>query len=511
MITTDLEKLLLTLDIENPMFLIDFYKAGHIFQYPDGITRVFSNWTPRSTRIPGVTKVVNFGFTYFAKKYLIEAFNKHFFSRPEEEVIAEYEMVMGATIGLTESSHIRALHQLQYLPVEIWSLPEGFQVPLNIPPIIVVNTHKDFAWVTNYIESLMSSILWKPSTSATKARRYREICMKHARAAGELDFGFVDWQCHDFSFRGMSGVEDACLSGMGHLLSFSGTDTLPAILSAVKYYRANLNCGGSVNATEHSVMCAGGEEGELETFERLLFKVYPKGILSVVSDTWDLWSVLTDIICKLKERIIARDGKLVIRPDSGDPEKIILGNDDYKGMNHQYKSFEHPAYLGAMECLRRALGTVPNPTGRLPLINKGGLIYGDAITEERADNILGGIVKQGLSPYNQVLGVGSYTYEYVTRDTFGNAMKATAIEKDGKIIPIFKKPVTDSGGKFSHRGLLAVYRTTLSTDDNPTYELLQNVTEEEFRNCAYEQVFIDSNLKIDPTFDVIRDRVRKGL
>jgi nicotinamide phosphoribosyltransferase len=507
---TDTERLL-ALDIENPTFLIDFYKAGHIFQYPDGITRVFSSWTPRSSRIPGVTKVINFGFTYFAKKYLIEAFNKHFFSRPEDEVMAEYDLVMSTTIGLKKTDHIRALHRLQYLPIEVWSLPEGVQVPLNVPPIIVVNTHPDFAWLTNYIETLMSCILWKPATSATKARRYRAIGMKHARAAGERDFSFVDWQFHDFSERGMAGLEDACLSGMGHLLSFSGTDTLPAILTAVKYYRASLDCGGSVNATEHSVMCAGGEDNELETFERLLFKIYPEGILSVVSDTWDLWVVLTDIICKLKERIHARNGKLVIRPDSGDPVKIVLGNEAFKGMNHQYKSFEHPAYLGAMECLRRALGTVPNLTGVLPLIHNGGLIYGDAITEERADEILGGVVKQGLSPYNMVLGIGSYTYEYVTRDTFGNAMKAIAIEKNGKVIAVFKRPVTDSGGKFSHKGLVAVYRSAMSTEDEPEYELMQNVTEEEFRNCAYEQVFCNSELIIDPLWADIRRRVRSGM
>lgn len=494
----------------NPIFFIDFYKAGHIDQYPPDTTQVWSNWTPRSTRVEGKHRVVNAGLTYFCKEYLLRRFTEDFFSVPVRDVIAQHRDVMKTCLGIKDprTDHIEKLHGLGYLPLCIYSLPEGFSVRLNVPPIIITNTHPDFFWLPNYFETLMSAVLWKISTSATTAQRFRKVCMKWAKAAGEKDFGFVDWQCHDFSMRGMSGIEDAILSGLGHLMSFSGTDTVPAILAAQKYYGATLGVGGSVPATEHSVMSAYGKDNEFETFRRLIEEVYPSGIISIVSDTWDLWEVLTRYVPLLKKRIQNRDGKIVIRPDSGDPVKIVLGDPAYESVAHNYGELHrHPASVGAMRLLSEALGT--HPGDGLPLINNGGLIYGDGISVDRCDDILGGIVTDlKLSPYNMVFGVGSYTYEYVTRDTYGWAMKATAVRRNGKVIPIYKKPVTDSGGKFSHCGILAAYRTETSTDDRPDHFLMQDCTEDQLNNCSYEKVFCDGELLIDPSFDTIRKRVR---
>lgn len=149
---------------------------------------------------------------------------------------------------------------------------------------------------------------------------------------------FVNWQGHDFSMRGMGGIEAAVTSAAGHLLSFTGSDTIPAIDFFEEYYNANSDTeliAGSVAATEHSVMCMGTTEGECETFKRLITEVYPKGIVSIVSDTWDLWKVLTDYLPRLKEEIVSREGKVVIRPDSGDPVDIICGNPN--GKNEQEK------------------------------------------------------------------------------------------------------------------------------------------------------------------------------
>jgi nicotinamide phosphoribosyltransferase len=491
----------------NPIFLIDFYKVGHINQYPEGVTQVWSNWTPRTSRVEGTDTVVHFGLNYFIKKYLLDQFEREFFSRPWIDIADEYRKVIRATLGVQDPrmDHIYDLHALGYLPITIYSLPEGTSVPLNIPPIIITNTHPDFFWLPNYFETIMSSVMWMPCTSATTARRYRKVFLKYARESGETDFSFIDWQGHDFSFRGMPGPEAAILSGMGHLTQFSGTDTIPAILAANKYYGADLSCGGSVPATEHSVMSAGGKEDELGTFRRLLTEVYPTGIVSVVSDTWDLWKVLTEYIPALKSLILGRDGKLVIRPDSGDPVNIICGNPLYKNITGREREFE-----GTLRLLAKALG-VSEREGMLPLINKAGAIYGDSITVERAENILKRIVHElKLSPYNMVFGIGSFTYQYVTRDTYGWAMKATAVRKDGEIIPIFKKPVTDDGGKFSHKGILAVYNESAS-DDPPSYYLVQNATEDQLNNCAYQKVFINSALMIDPSFETIRKRARAGL
>jgi nicotinamide phosphoribosyltransferase len=330
------------------------------------------------------------------------------------------------------------------------------------------------------------------------------VFIKHAKLAGERDFGFVDWMGHDFSMRGMSGIEDAIMSGMGHLLSFSGTDTVPAILAAREYYGADLSVGGSVPATEHSVMSAGLQDGELETFRRLIEDVYPSGIVSIVSDTWDLWKVLTEYIPALKETIWARNGKLVIRPDSGDPVNIICGD--------QHAPPDSPQFWGTMGLLKQHLGCHTVDFGKssnFQMIRGAGAIYGDSITVERADEILRRmIVDHNLSPYNMVFGIGSYAYEYVTRDTYGWAMKATAVRRGDKVVPIFKKPVTDDGTKFSHKGILAAYRTEESTDDNPDWFIQQEATEDQLANCAYEKVFQNGELLIDPSFDVIRKRVR---
>ena len=488
----------------NPINFVDFYKVGHINQYPKGTSQVWSNWTPRNSRVPGTAKIVNFGLTYFIKAYLDEQFSTYFFGRPIWEVLNEYRDIIKATLGVQEprTDHIEALHRLGYLPLKIYALPEGAMVPLNVPTFIITNTRPEFFWLPNYLETMLSNCLWKTSTSATTARRYREVCLKHARRSGETDFGFIDWQCHDFSYRGMSGTEDAKLSGMGHLLYFSGTDTVPAILAAHAYYNAPLSCGGSVPATEHSVMCAGEEDGEFETFKRLLTEVYPSGIVSVVSDTWDLWRVLTDYIPRLKDTILAREGKLVIRPDSGDPIEILCGSGS--------SNSAYPSSRGTVRLLAEALGTTPQNSG-LPLINKAGAIYGDSITVARADEILQRTVDElKLSPYNVVFGVGSFTYQMVTRDTYGWAMKATAVRRDGKIVPIFKKPVTDDGGKFSHKGLLAAYVCT-DAELNLTYMLRQGVTEEQLENCAYRKVYENGDLLHAPDFATIRQLARMGL
>lgn len=502
----------------NPMFLADFYKINHVEQYPKGITQIWSNWTPRTTRVDGAKGIVHFGLNYFIKEYLMYQFGASFFSVPWEWIEQEYKDVIRQTLGVMEPKvdHIKALHDLGYLPVTIYSLSEGTMVPLGIPPVVITNNLPEFFWLPNYLETLLSAVLWKPCTSATTARRYREVFMKWARQAGETDFGFVDWQGHDFSFRGMSGVEDAVLSGMGHLTQFSGTDTIPAILAANHYYGAGLNCGGSVAATEHSVMSAGGQEDELETFRRLLVEVYPAGILSVVSDTWDLWKVLTEYVPKLKETILNRDGKLVIRPDSGDPVQIICGRDkDHKelnfAMNQSFKLVD-PASYGTLRLLAMTLGTARRKD-QLPMINKAAAIYGDSITVERADRILDRVVTElKLSPYNIVFGIGSFTYEHVTRDTYGWAMKATAVRtSDGEIKAVFKKPVTDDGGKFSAKGILAVYDDSSDDQALPCYRLEQETTEEQLNSCAFKVVFKDGILLVDPKFDVIRKRARAGL
>ena len=434
----------------NTIHLTDGYKVDHKSQYPKGTELIYANWTPRKSRIKGVDKVVFFGLQYFIKKYLQEVFDKDFFGQSKVAAIEQYKRRISTYLGpdAITYEHIGDLHDLGYLPVEIKAIPEGMQVPIRMPMFTIKNTLPEFFWLTNFLETIMSCIIWMPCTSATMSLQYRKILNQYAiQTGGDLDF--VSLQAHDFSFRGMAGLEAAMLSGAGHLLNFQGTDTIPAIDFLEQYY--NTDCeeeviGVSVPATEHSVMCMGTQNEEIETFIRLIEETYPKGIVSIVSDTWDFWKVITEFLPQLKNKILARNGKVVIRPDSGDPVKIICGDEEAVPGSPEYK--------GAVECLWEIFGGTTTKKGYKLLDEHIGLIYGDSITLDRCENICKQLEAKEFASTNLVFGIGSYTYQYVTRDTFGFAMKATYGEVNGKGRAIFKNPQTDDGTKISAKGLL---------------------------------------------------------
>jgi nicotinamide phosphoribosyltransferase len=487
----------------NPLMLIDFYKADHRRQYPEGTELVYSNFTPRKSRLAENENLVFFGLQYFIKEYLIKQWNEGFFNMPKEQVLADYKRRMDNALGKDSIpiEHISDLHDLGYLPLIVKGLPEGTIVSPKIPVVTVYNTQPKFFWLTNYLESLMSAILWKPATSATTAFQYRKVFNDYAKnTVGDTDIDFVYWQGHDFSFRGMSGIEDACISAAGHLLSFYGTDTVPAIDFHELYYMGNSDTeliGGSVPATEHSVMCMGTKDNEIGTFERLISELYPNGIVSIVSDTWDFWLVITKYLPALKSKILARNGKVVIRPDSGDPVKIIVGDKDATPGSPEYK--------GAIECMWEVFGGTTTAKGYKLLDSHIGLIYGDSITLQRQKEILEGLKLKGFSSFNVVLGIGSYTYEYVTRDTYGFAMKATYGEVNGEGRNIFKDPKTDDGTKKSAKGLLAVH------DVNGVLKLTDECTWEEERQGLLQVVFENGKLANEQSLVEIRDRINKQL
>jgi nicotinamide phosphoribosyltransferase len=488
----------------SPILLKDGYKVGHKFQYPEGTTLVYSNLTPRKSRNPELTEVMFFGLQYFIKEYLVRQFEESFFNQPKEDVLKAYARRMDTYLGKDSITydHIVALHDLGYLPLEIKALPEGTLVPMKVPVFTIKNTLPEFFWLTNMLETLMSAITWKPCTSATTAFQYLKTFTRYANETVGDDHSFIPWQGHDFSFRGMSGIEDALMSGAGHLLSFAGTDSIPAIDFLEQYYNADCEqelIGGSVPATEHSVMCMGTQGGEIGTFERLITEVYPSGIVSIVSDTWDFWQVITTFLPQLKDKILARDGKVVIRPDSGDPVKIIVGDEEAMPGSPEYK--------GAILCMWEIFGGTITEQGYKLLDGHIGLIYGDSITTERQIAILEGLKRKGFASYNVVLGIGSYTYEYVTRDTFGFAMKATYGEVNGIGRDIYKDPKTDDGTKKSARGLMQVYRN----ENTGKLELKDQCTWEEEALGELSTVFKDGKLKVDWTLSQIRAKVKEHL
>ncbi|MCX4260615.1 MAG: hypothetical protein OSJ33_05040 [Muribaculaceae bacterium] len=347
-------------------------------------------------------------------------------------------------------------------------------------------------------------------TSATSARLYKQELVRHAIKTGFVTMPGLDFLCHDFSMRGMAGVEAAVMSGMGHMTSFTGSETIPAIAAIEKYYNADASkelIAGTVPATEHSVMCAGGKEDELETFRRLITEVYPSGFVSIVSDTWDFWKVMTDYLPRLKDTIEARDGRLIIRPDSGDPVHIICGYtaDDFE--NFQEQSMRSDAELkGAYEILWDIFGGTVNAAGYKVLNSKVGMIYGDSITLERQKEIYRRLEEKGFAATNLVLGVGSFTYQFKSRDSLGFAMKATWCQVNGESREIFKDPKTDDGVKKSLKGLICVKK-----DQMGKYYAIDQVAPEVEATGELQTVFEDGRLLKEWTLSEIRNNVNQTL
>ena len=488
-----------------PLHAADYYKVGHLRQYPEGTQFVYSNFTARSDRLAAMLpdfdhKAVFFGLQGVLQWLLIDLWNEEFFWRHKADVVAQFKRRMDTSLGegAVKTDHIEALHDLGYLPIRIKALPEGSRVNIRVPFFTVVNTHPRFYWLTNYIETMVSASCWKSITNATIAYEYRRLLDDFAAITGS-PAEFVPWQGHDFSLRGMAGVHDGVQAGAAHLLSFTGTDTIGAIDYVENYYPCGGFIGGSVPATEHSVMCMGGAEDEIETFRRLIEDLYPTGVVSIVSDTWDFWKVLTDYAVQLKPIIEARKpdalglAKVVFRPDSGDPVKIICGDPD--------APVGSPAHKGAVECLWDAFGGTETNTGHRMLNPRVGLIYGDSITLDRAQRILRGLDDKNFASGNIVFGIGSFTYQHSTRDTLGHAYKCTWGVVNGEERELFKDPVTDSGAKRSAKGLLRVER------DGDDFVLHDQQTVDEEARGALRVVFEDGRLSNVETFDEIRARL----
>jgi nicotinamide phosphoribosyltransferase len=482
--------------------LKDGYKVDHRSQYPKGSQKVYTNATFRSSRDPRYKATVNFGLQG-ALKELQQTWQESFFSQPKDKVLARYKRRIDNYLGPGAISydHIARLHDLGFLPVLVKALPEGTLVPIGVPPWTITNSDgfEDFFWLPNFLETILSSLTWKQSTNATIAFEYRKVLQAAAvETDPELVAGFVQWQGHDFSFRGMDGPESATRSGAAHLLSFTGTDTIPSIDYLEDYYNADCEkelIGGSVPATEHSVMCMGGQETEVQTFLRLLKDVYPtSAVLSVVSDTWDYWDTLTVKAAELKPVIMARPGKLVFRPDSGDPVKIICGDPEAPVGSPQYK--------GSIEVLWDTFGGSLTSRGYKRLDPHVGLIYGDSITLERAEQIMAGLKAKGFASTNVVLGIGSYTYQYNTRDTFGMALKATYGVINGVPVDMYKNPKTDNGVKKSAKGLLRV---------NEDFTLSQQVTPAEEKKGLLQPVYLNGKFLRDESLSEIRARLLANL
>ena len=319
----------------NPLLLIDFYKSTHHEQYPQGLTKMVSYYTPRMSRLDDVNTVTFFGLQAFIKEYLIDGFNAGFFSRPEEEVVAEYERVLDYTLGkgAYQSQKIRDLHRLGYLPLEIAAVPEGRRTKVGVPQIEISNTDPNFVWLVNTIETMLSCTMWHTQVSAEVGYRYRAIVDRWVKYTCD-DSVNSRKMLGDFSMRGQHSVESAIKSSAAWTLSFDNTATVPAIMWLEDNYKCDVTkdtvAYGAIS-TEHSVMCSNFavDGDEITHIKRLLTEIYPNHSFSMVSDSYDYWRLVTEILPQCKDEILAHNGTLSIRGDSGNPVEILAGKNIY--------------------------------------------------------------------------------------------------------------------------------------------------------------------------------------
>lgn len=500
--------------ILSAMLLTDGYKLGHRLMYPSNMTKLYSNLTPRGKKyLPEATEgAVVFGIQYYIKKYLIKDFNECFFNLPEEVVVEHYRSLLTSYLGKETADmigvdHIQDLHRLGYLPIRIKALPEGTYCPIGVPMLTITNTHPKFAWLTNYLESLTSNVLWHPVTAATMADVFKRELIRHAMKTGFYnpdDTSNIDFLCHDFSMRGMSSLESSIVSGMAFLTSFSGSECVPAIKSLELYYNADPSkqiVAATVPASEHSVECTNAFYGndsdtpDDEIYFKRMLETFKSGIISIVADGYDYWHFITKIVPKYKDEIMARNGRVVIRPDSGDPVKIICGDAEA----------EDPFMkMGSYEFLWNTFGGTFNERGYKVLDTHIGLLYGDSINMKRQRETYRQLENKMFAATNLVLGIGSFSMGMVSRDSLAQAMKATYFELDenpnGKAI--FKDPKTVTGTpKKSHKGLLQVKWS----GELQEYYVKDQCTHKEEEDSCLETVFENGVLCKEYTLESIRE------
>lgn len=555
------------------ILMSDFYKQAHAEQYPEGITKLISYATARMTRIPKEMcgdKLTVFGIQAYVKDFLIERFNETFFNVPLEEAMAEYNEIIGPTfpIQYVNTGKFEALHKLGYLPVEVGCLAEGTRVPIRsafelpegqcqVPFMYIINTHPDFPWITEFLESVTSSEVWYPMAIANQAYYYRQIVNKWYGVTGCADAARKS-AISEFGFRGGKSSDAAIKASSAFLTSFNKTATIPAIKYMHDYYGDPVGeIGGGMISTEHSVMCSNyAVDGDEDTFLKKLFsEIYPAGAVSVVMDTYDYWANLKRCGAgELKDIIMNREGTVFFRGDSGDPVDIICGEKpekykDFTEVNEQIAKGRFPKLvevdkgifrrvdiadgdytweevdktsvelLGTVGLLWNTFGGTVNEAGYKVLDKHVRAIYGDSITPTRAEQMYRRLAEKGFAACNVALGAGSFSTQCAetpdgrlfpfTRDSYGIAVKATwcADEHKGEERQLFKNPKTDTGKfKKSQKGLIYV------TEENGEIVAYDGYTTETLpkEGNLLQPIFRDGKMLHEVSLNDVRQRLHNN-
>ncbi len=459
------------LNAQNPIFDTDSYKYSHASQYPAGTEYVSSYIEPRRGW-DGIDQVVFFGLQIeLAKLADIRI------TQAMVDEAAPFLKAHGLDLYLPGWQQIVDAHKGR-LPVLIEALPEGTIAPVSIPQMRIQNTDPACYWLPSFLETRLLRAVWYPSTVASLSRYVMGEIRKRLTITDGSDAG-AEFKLHDFGARGASSGESAAIGGLAHLVNSMGTDTAMALVYARNFYGAEM-AGFSIPATEHSTMTALGEEGELAQMRALLDN-NPTGLVACVSDSYDMMRAVNDYWGDaLRDEVLARDGVLVVRPDSGDPIQIVPD---------------------VIEALMAKFGYSTTAQGYRLLNDKVRVIQGDGVNRFSIVEIMEVMMKRGLAIGNIAFGMGAGLLQKVDRDCFSYSMKASALFRNGDWHDVYKDPITASGAKTSKRGRQGVMRTDSGAFVARRLENIPKGAE------ALQAVFRDGELLNIQTFPEIRARV----
>jgi nicotinamide phosphoribosyltransferase len=468
----------MTINLENFILKSDAYKQSHHMQYPNGTKHIYSYYESRGGEFD---ETLFFGLQYILKRHFVGAV-------VTQEMVDEAENFCKGLFGNDVYFNRKGWDRIVNvhggkLPIEIKAIPEGTVIGKKNILMSVINTDPEVPFITNFVETILTEI-WYPISVATTSYQIKKVIQKWAAVTGGTQNPF---HLNDFGFRGSSSFESAGIGGLSHLVNFLGTDTLAAIQFGMKYYGAKEVCGHSVFATEHSTTTIYGRENEHEAFRKFLKMVPDNAIASLVSDSYNIWAAVDFFGTEMKQEIMARKGRLVVRPDSGNPITVSLGV--------VQKLWE---YFGEF-------GTI-NAQGFKTLPPQIGVIYGDGINIESIDKILALLAENKFTVDNIVFGSGGALLQKVDRDTHKFAFKCCAANIDDNWVDVYKDPITDSG-KASKKGRLKLVADHTWQDKKigPTFK---TVRIEEPGIDYLKTVFLNGELVNETTLNDVRGRAK---
>ncbi len=456
------------MEVMNLLLKTDSYKASHYLQYPPGTEKLFAYLESRGgahaeTRFFGLQAIIK----------------EHLQTPITREDIDEAEEVL-TTHGLPfpREGWLRILSEHGgLLPLEIRAVPEGTMVPTGNVLMTVESTDPELPWLVGWLETLLVQV-WYPTTVCTRSYYLREIIREHLEATADDATAELPFKLHDFGCRGASSMVSAALGGLAHLVNFQGTDTVPALVAARRYYGADM-AGYSIPAAEHSTVISWGREQEVEAYRNMLRRfAKPGAVVAIVSDSYDIYDTVIRLWGEvLRQEVIDSGATVVVRPDSGDPVEMV----DW-----------------VVSALAEKFGTTTNSKG-FRVLNHIRVIHGDQIDGRTIPEVLKVLRANGFSASNIAFGIGAGLLQKLNRDTYRFAFKVSEVTIDGQAIPVRKSPV----GSFKHSkaGHLDLVR-----DKNGTLRTIDRATDPTGVSSELVPVFRNGALLSDWTLEQVRGR-----